>query len=161
MIMKKAKKFSGFTLIELIVVIAILAILAAILVPSMLTYVKNAKISQYNSNAKSIYSGAQLAITDVIKAGDTVEPDTVYMCSAKGSGVCIADGGTEQCDITDYLGENFDGYFGFMTDSGGTGCVYAIWSDKQLTASDIQTQLSLDDVKNGFDTNPRGCHPLL
>lgn len=152
-------KYRGFTLIELIVVIAIIGILAAILVPTMLSYVRNSKISQFNANAHSVFSGAQLAITDIIKKGETVEPDTIYICAAKGSGVCIADGGTEQCDITDYLGENYDGYFGFMTDSEGSGCVYAMWSTEPITDTNLQTQMSMSDIKSSFDTLPIGCHP--
>ena len=53
---KLIKNKKGFTLIELIVVIAILAVLAAILVPSILGYVKEARIAANDANARSIYS---------------------------------------------------------------------------------------------------------
>ncbi len=153
-------KTKGFTLIELIVVIAIIAILAAILVPSMMGYVKNSRASRLNANARSVHEGAQLAITDIYNAGGTVTPSCVYTNSADGEGECNPNGGGQQCDLTDYLGEEFEGYFLFMTNAEGTGCTYALWSDRPIPAGS-SAQLTLEDVKNNGNTaNPIGCHPL-
>lgn len=158
--MLKKRKMKGFTLIELIVVIAIIVILAAIIVPLMLGYVKSSKVSKYNSNARSVFEGSQLALTDIIREGETVAPDTAYICRARGDAVCVTASG-EECDLTDYLGTEFDGYYGFMSDPTGSGSVYALWSEDPITAATFTGPMSAKEVKDGFETSVQlGCHPL-
>ena len=62
-------KQKGFTLVELIVVLAILAVLAAIMVPSLTGYIDKAKNTQLLSIARSVYTAAQVEVSEAYARG--------------------------------------------------------------------------------------------
>lgn len=66
------KNVKGFILVELIVVIEIIGILAAILVPSMLGYIKKSKVASMNSSAKSLFDAVATALIEEDAEGHTI-----------------------------------------------------------------------------------------
>jgi type IV pilus assembly protein PilA len=79
--MRKNYNRHGFTLVELVVVIAIIGILAAILVPSMLDYLKKSRLKSANSNAKTVYNAINTAIIDLTVEGYSYNLDGVKVTS--------------------------------------------------------------------------------
>ena len=70
---QKKNNKHGFTLVEIIVVLVILAILAAILIPSMVGYIKKANEKKDLTEARNVLLACQTYGTehyDVIKIGD-------------------------------------------------------------------------------------------
>ena len=63
-------KQKGFTLVELIVVLAILAVLSAIMVPSLTGYIDKAKNTQLLSIARSVYTAAQVEVSEAYAGGE-------------------------------------------------------------------------------------------
>ena len=69
----------GFTLVELVVVIAIIGVLAAILVPTMMSYIRKAKLKSANSNAKIVFNTVNAVVTDMQCEGKDID---VQSCTA-------------------------------------------------------------------------------
>ena len=131
----------GFTLIELLAVIVILAILMLVAIPSVSSYVSNARKAGYVSTARQFVKSA----INLINSGkhDVYDPNTTYYIPSK----CLpleSGGDSPYGKLTDayvlviYDGDTFN-YYWESVDSTGTGF--------KITAAD---DLNEDRVKVGL-----------
>ncbi len=124
--MRKTNK--GFTLVELVVVIAIIGVLAAILVPSMLTYVRKARLKTANGNAKTAYNALAEYASDAQIQGT---PASKAVKNGKGAVKDLAKSGCEGV-VREILFDNSSesGYaaWGFSADIGDNGGIFAQWA---------------------------------
>ena len=127
--MRKSNK-KGFTLVELVVVIAIIGILAAILVPTMMNYVKKARLKTANANAKLIFTTANNQAADRIADGDNVNTVKFGWGEIKNIGSGDLETAIKQA-LRDNGGETGYGQVYFdptISDSATATDNYAVWS---------------------------------
>ncbi|MGN0696081.1 MAG: type II secretion system protein [Oscillospiraceae bacterium] len=109
------KRLKGFTLIELIVVMAIIGVLAAILVPVMVSYMNDAKLSTANANAKLMFNASvEYATMCDVHEGEQVESISVYQIVTVNSN-----------DVIPYDGKNLGRFISklYCTNSSKSGFV--------------------------------------
>lgn len=129
-------KVKGFTLVELIVVIAIIAILAAILVPNMLSYIKQSRYTQADANAKNVHTAATAALAQAYVDGVLGEDDPAGLATLITTTTPFtAVVNSKTIDVPGLDPASFDGTARFAYDTTTLAVTSAAWSKSNAAAS--------------------------
>lgn len=150
-IFMNTKNKKGFTLVELVVVIAIIGVLAAILIPTMLSYVKKSRMRTANANAKVLFNTAKTSAT-----GHVAEGMVAHDISVAGKPSDLADKAAD-----DYEQKVYEDIAKVLAQNGaGTGMV-AIYVDEdtyigyaQWTASSKVTEGDIGEIIGQYPDPP-------
>lgn len=100
------KPNGGFTLVELVVVMAILTVLSAILVPSLLGWIDEAKGKQFVLSARSVYMSAQAIESEKYAAWDGTAANADHSLSESDKERILRMADVEDAQIVDVVFES-------------------------------------------------------